>query len=349
MNKYLRINVVIEITGKEELDIMVFGHKLSEYPYNALKKFKCFTCKEGEKASVEKECDYVVTIKDDMSLVSEETVFNAIEYMEDCNAASIKFGSGNIVMRGIYGEDVTSKLSYDSEETISIKDNYMVEAAYKGIARRNILKALKNGAIVVDSANTYIGDDAVISKGVKLYPNVTIYGNTFIDENANIESGCYIRDSKIGKNTTVIMSRIEDSEVGNACRVGPYAYFRNNSVIKDECRIGDFVEIKNSTLDKGVKAAHLAYIGDASVGEETNVGCGSIFVNYNGVIKQHTTVGKNVFIGSNSNLIAPITVGDNAYIAAGSTVTDDVPGDVLCIARERQIVKTNWKRQKKEK
>lgn len=345
---YLKINIVIEKTDRPELDVLVFGHKLSEYPKRALTNFKIIHSDKGAKANPDKDCDYVVTIKDDMALVNEKMVFDAVRFMEENGAASVRFGKGSIVMRGIYGEDVKSALSFENEETVSVEDNLTVEKVYKGISKRNIKKALQNGAIIIDSSNTYIGDDVVIEKGAKIYPNVTIYGRTTIGSGTNIESGCYIRDSKIGKNSTVIMSRIEDSEVGNSCRVGPFAYFRNKSVIKDECRIGDFVEIKNSTLEKGVKAAHLAYIGDASVGEETNVGCGSIFVNYNGVIKQHTTVGKNVFIGSNSNLIAPITVGDNAYIAAGSTVTDDVPGDVLCIARERQVVKTNWKRQKKE-
>ena len=128
-----------------------------------------------------------------------------------------------------------------------------------------------------------------------------------------------------------------DAKVGKECYVGDFAVIEAGAVIGDGCRVGDYVEVKNSILRDGVKAAHLAYIGDAEVGEGTNIGCGTVFANYDGKFKHRTEVGKNVFVGCNANLIAPIKVGDGAFIAGGSTVTDDVPAGEICFGRARQV------------
>ena len=141
---------------------------------------------------------------------------------------------------------------------------------------------------------------------------------------------------------------IVESSIGDRCTVGPYAYLRPHSSVGNGCKIGDFVEVKNSEIRDGAKVPHLSYIGDGYVGERTNIGCGVIFVNYNGVKKCRTVVEKDVFVGCNTNLVAPVTVGEGAYIAAGSTVTDDVPENSLCIARARQVIKTDWKKPGKE-
>src|SRR5690606_31332790 len=137
-------------------------------------------------------------------------------------------------------------------------------------------------------------------------------------------------------------STILESSVSNDSKVGPYAYLRPNSHIGKNVKIGDFVEVKNSTIGDNSKASHLAYIGDAKVGNNVNVGCGVVFVNYNGKIKQETIVGDNAFIGSNSNLVAPVVVKEWGYIAAGSTITDKVDRGHLAIARARQVCKADW-------
>ena len=147
-----------------------------------------------------------------------------------------------------------------------------------------------------------------------------------------------IIDSEIEEGASVTCSHLYHSKVGKNTTVGPFARLRDAD-IRDNCRIGDFVEIKNSQLNNGVKCAHLAYVGDAKVGDNTNIGCGSVFCNYDGKLKHHTEVGKNVFIGANVNLVAPLSIGDNTYIAAGTTVTKDVTDNGFVIGRVRQEIK----------
>lgn len=207
-----------------------------------------------------------------------------------------------------------------------------------------VRELISQNVIIDDARTVYIDKECIIGKGVRLEPNIILEGRVVIGDNSVIGANSTLRNCSIGENTIVRSSYIEDSKVGDRVTIGPFAYIRKDSVIADNCRIGDFVEIKKSVLHKGVKSAHLTYIGDAEVGECTNVGCGTVFANYNGIIKQRTVVGKRVFIGCNSNLVAPLSVGDNAYIAAGSTVTADVPNESLCIARQRQIIKPDWRK-----
>jgi bifunctional UDP-N-acetylglucosamine pyrophosphorylase/glucosamine-1-phosphate N-acetyltransferase len=144
---------------------------------------------------------------------------------------------------------------------------------------------------------------------------------------------------KIGDENAVIQSNLSECNIADRCSVGPFSTLRNGADIGNDCRVGDYVEIKKSVLRDGVKAAHLAYIGDAEIGKKTNVGCGTVFANYNGKIKRKTVVGENVFIGANANLVAPLSVGDNSFIAAGSTITENIPENSFAIAREKQITK----------
>jgi bifunctional UDP-N-acetylglucosamine pyrophosphorylase/glucosamine-1-phosphate N-acetyltransferase len=155
-------------------------------------------------------------------------------------------------------------------------------------------------------------------------------------------------NSKIGRETQIQCSVILNSEIGEQTTVGPFAYIRPGSIIGSRVRIGDFVEIKNSQIGDESKISHLTYVGDGIVGKDVNLGCGVIFVNYDGEKKSNTVVGDHAFIGCNTNLIAPVKVGDNAYVAAGSTVTEDVPEGALAIARSRQINKEGWVEKRKK-
>ena len=141
---------------------------------------------------------------------------------------------------------------------------------------------------------------------------------------------------------TVENSVLQGAVVGRQSKVGPYAYLRPGTVIGDGCRVGDFVELKNALVGNGTKISHLTYVGDAELGEEINIGCGVVFVNYNGKQKFKTKVGDRAFIGCNTNLVSPVNVGEGAYIAAGATVTKDIPADALCIARAREVIKPGW-------
>lgn len=194
---------------------------------------------------------------------------------------------------------------------------------------------LKNKNVIID-ANCKIHSEAII------LVNSVILGNSKIGKNAVIGPNSVIIDSEIGENTQVLSSYVTNSVIGNNTTVGPFASVKKNSVIGEMCRIGNFVEIKNSKIKANTKAAHLAYIGDSEIGYDCNFGCGSITVNYDGKNKYKTIIGDNVFVGSNSNLVAPLTISDNSFIACGSTITSDVPKNTLSIARSRQINKTNY-------
>lgn len=209
--------------------------------------------------------------------------------------------------------------------------------------RREIaIRHLENGVDFEDIDTVYIDETVEIEPGAYIGPCVTLKGKTRIGAGSQILQNSRIVDSEIGQNVLVQSSVILESSVGNGTQVGPFAYMRPNSHVGENCKIGDFVEIKNSTFGNGSKSAHLTYIGDADVGEDVNLGCGIVFVNYDGNNKYRTTVGNGAFIGCNTNLISPVNVGDGAYIAAGSTLTEDVPKDSLGIARARQTNIGGW-------
>ena len=201
------------------------------------------------------------------------------------------------------------------------------------------LKKFIDGGVIIPYPDTVLIEEAVeIGRGSIINAFSMIKGRTKIGEDNDIGPFCVIENAEIGDGNRIIQSNLKDCKIGGGTTVGPFAYLRAGAEVGDSCRIGDFVEIKNSKLKKGVKAAHLAYIGDAEIGESTNVGCGTVFANFNGKIKQKTSVGANVFIGANVNLVAPLSVGDNSFIAAGSTITDNIPENSFAIARERQSV-----------
>lgn len=192
---------------------------------------------------------------------------------------------------------------------------------------------------IKDKRSVFIDKTVIIGENVTIYENNRLEGETVIDDGTVLLPGNYIVNGKIGKNCKIHNSQIEDAKVGDRCIVGPFARLRPDTVLKDGVHIGNFVEIKNSVIGSGTKANHLAYVGDADVGENCNIGCGAIFVNYNGRIKQRSCVGDNCFIGSNCNVVSPVNIADNAYICAGTTVTDDVNNDDFVIGRVRQEVK----------
>ena len=212
--------------------------------------------------------------------------------------------------------------------------------------RKKALALLGEGVLFVDIENVYIDDEVKIGKGSMIGPCVTIEGDTAIGENCAIYQNSRIVDSKIGNGTTIQSSVILSSEIGENTSVGPFAYIRPGSRIGNDCKVGDFVEVKNSTFGDGTKSAHLTYIGDSDLGKNINLGCGVVFVNYDGKNKHRSTVGDGAFIGCNSNIVSPVNIGAGAYVAAGTTVTEDVPEDALSIGRSKQENKKNWAKDK---
>ena len=208
---------------------------------------------------------------------------------------------------------------------------------------------LLNGVTIIDPAATYIEADVEIGQDTIVYPGAMLHGNTKIGRECIIGMNTSITNSTIGDNTEVKNSTIIDSTVGENTIVGPYAYLRPKSNIGNNVKIGDFVEVKNATIEDNSKASHLSYIGDAHVGKDVNIGCGVVFVNYDGKNKFKSVVKDGAFIGSNSNLVAPVTIEEKGYIATGSTITDDVPNGALAVARARQVVKEGWVEKKAQR
>ena len=189
------------------------------------------------------------------------------------------------------------------------------------------------------SDNIYIDKDAVVEEGAVVFPNNYIGAGSVIKSGAVLRPNNIIENSVVEEGAVVTASVLESAHVGKRAQVGPFCYMRAGAKVGEGCKAGDFVEIKNASLGDGTKASHLAYVGDCDVGAGCNVGCGVIFVNYDGKQKHRSKVGDRAFIGSNSNIIAPVNIGDDAYIAAGTTITEDVPGAALVIGRSRQTVK----------
>lgn len=206
---------------------------------------------------------------------------------------------------------------------------------------------MEAGVEFVDIFTAYIDDEVEIEAGAFIANNVTLKGKTIIRAGATIGQSSVIKDSEIGAGTSVEASYIYESKIGENTSVGPFAYIRPGSVIGNGCKVGDFVEVKNSTMGDSSKSAHLTYIGDADIGERVNLGCGVVFVNYDGAVKYRSTISDDAFVGCNTNIISPVNVGEGAYVAAASTVTEDVPADALCIGRVKQSVKEGWVKNRK--
>ena len=200
----------------------------------------------------------------------------------------------------------------------------------------------EKGVTFIDARTAYIDEGVRIGAGTVIYPCVVIEGDVEIGENCVIGQNSRIKDSVIGSGTSVQSSVILESTVGSNTSVGPFAYLRPGSEVGNGCKVGDFVEIKNSKLGDGAKAAHLTYIGDSDVGERVNLGCGVVFVNYDGSRKYRSVVEDGAFIGCNVNLVSPVHVGKDAYVAAGSTITSDVPDGALYVARARGKSLEGW-------
>ena len=228
------------------------------------------------------------------------------------------------------------------EEIMAVNSRAQLAQVETIIRRRINLAHMEAGVTLVHPENTYIGPDVVIGRDTIIEPGVTLEGRTVIGEDCHIGQNSRLTNTTLARGVDVTHSTLRESTVDEDACIGPYAYLRPGSVIGKRVRIGDFVEVKKSVIGDDSKAAHLTYIGDAEVGKNVNIGCGVVFVNYDGKKKSKTIVGDNAFVGSNCNLVAPVTIEPGAFLAAGSTITNNVPADALAIARGRQRNIEGW-------
>jgi len=240
------------------------------------------------------------------------------------------------------GKSVGALKVKDGSEILGVNDRLQLYQASEAIRKRINENLMKSGVTLIDPASTYINADVEIGIDTLIYPGVILEAGTKIGEDCIIGPNSRIVSSVIGNNVEVNNSIVLESSIGDGTKVGPFAYIRPGSVVGCNVKIGDFVELKKADIGDKTKISHLTYVGDAKVGKNVNIGCGVVFVNYDGKQKHKTIVGDNAFIGCNTNLVAPVTVGNDSYIAAGSTITEEVPEHALAIARERQVNKEGW-------
>lgn len=271
-----------------------------------------------------------------------QALFNALKNVSNDNVQGEYYLPDVIEILKKQGEIVVAYQTSDFNETLGVNDRVALAEAESTMRKRINEAHMRAGVTIIDSQNTYIDSDVEIGRDTVIYPGTIIKGKTVIGEDCMIGPNSEIQACEIGNDTVIKQSVAHHSSIGSQVNIGPFAHIRPESLISDDVKIGNFVELKKTKFGKGSKASHLSYIGDAEVGEDVNLGCGSITVNYDGKRKFLTKIEDGVFVGCNSNLVAPVTIGKGAYIAAGSTITQDVPRDALSIARARQVNKENY-------
>lgn len=277
------------------------------------------------------------------------TLFKALKQISNDNAQGEYYLTDVIEIIKKDAGKIAAYLTPDFDETLGINDRVALQEAERILKERINREHLLNGVTIIDPLTTYIHPDVKIEQDAIIHPGSIIKGNSIIKQHAEIGPYTEIINCTVGEHTIIKQSVARDSVIGSGVQIGPYTHIRPETDVKDKAKIGNFVELKKATIGKHSKVSHLSYLGDASVGDHVNVGCGTITVNYDGKRKHVTTIEDDAFVGCNSNLIAPVTIGKRAYVAAGSTITDDVPAEALSIARSRQTNKEGYVNQLKSR
>ncbi|SDJ17195.1 bifunctional UDP-N-acetylglucosamine diphosphorylase/glucosamine-1-phosphate N-acetyltransferase GlmU [Natribacillus halophilus] len=278
--------------------------------------------------------------------IDNEALFSALQEVTNDNAQEEYYLPDVIEILKARGEKISAWETPDAAEALGINDRVALADAEKTMQRRINEYWMKQGVTFVDPDHTYVSVDTELGADTTIYPGTMLRGQTVIGEGCEIGPHSDITDSRVVDFTTIKQSTVSASVIGEHVHIGPFAHIRPDSSIAQGAKVGNFVEIKNTEVGKGSKANHLSYIGDAELGEDVNLGCGAITVNYDGKEKHVTTIEDGAFIGCNANLVAPVTIGQNSFVAAGSTITDDVPGESLSIARARQTNKDGYLKEK---
>lgn len=271
-------------------------------------------------------------------------LFKALDKIDNNNEKGEYYLTDVIGIQVSENKKVQSFILEDKMEILGVNSKVELTQAGKVLRDRKNRELMEEGVILIDPETTYVEESVKVGRDTVLYPGVVLQGKTVIGENCEIIGNSRIIDSVLGNNIRVESSVIEESILEDGVTMGPFAHIRPKSLLKEKVHIGNFVEVKKSTLEKGVKAGHLTYLGDAQVGENTNIGAGTITCNYDGVNKFKTVIGKDAFIGSDSMLVAPVNIGEKALIGAGSVITKDVPSNSLAVSRSKQIIKTDWRK-----
>ncbi len=295
----------------------------------------------GDATAQEKKVDEINT---GAYCVKSEVLWSALKNLKRNNRQSEYYLTDIIAYAKNKGLRLSGYIAKNEKEVIGVNDRADLALAEQTMRHWVNDKLMASGVTIIDPESTYISPDAKVARDTTIYPNTYIYGSSVVGTGSKIGPSVWLEDCALGRDVWVKFScYITNAKIKDSVTVGPFAHIRPEAEILSNAKIGNFVEIKKSTIGKGSKVPHLSYVGDAYLGESVNIGAGTITCNYDGVNKHRTTIGDNVFIGSDTMLVAPITVGAGAVTGAGSTITKDVPGGALAIARARQTVIEQWK------
>jgi bifunctional UDP-N-acetylglucosamine pyrophosphorylase / glucosamine-1-phosphate N-acetyltransferase len=270
-------------------------------------------------------------------------LFDALHSLAADNAQGEYYLTDLVAVYRRAGRIVETLCADDAAELRGVNNRIDLAELSAVIFDRKRRTLMLGGVTLEDPATTFVEPDVAIGADTILGPGVTLTGRTTIGERCRIHAGCRLTDARLDTDVTVLdHSVITSSTVRSRASVGPFAHLRPGSDVAEDARVGNFVELKKTRLGPRSKAGHLAYLGDATIGADVNIGAGTITCNYDGERKHQTTIEDGVFVGSDSQLVAPVTIGRNAYVGAGSSITEDVPPDSLAIARARQTNKGGW-------
>ncbi len=271
-------------------------------------------------------------------------IFKTAFVLEHLDNVDCKNKSGEFYLTDLFQDHFSVKpVLFDNAETfVGVNTLEQLEFVSEKLRQEKNAQLRDSGVRFMDSRSTYIDWEISIGEGTLIYPNVILEGKTTIGTDVVIGAGSVITDSKVDDSVEIkSYSVLEECHVRSKAVIGPFARLRPKAVIGEESKIGNFVEIKKSELHRGVKVSHLSYVGDAEIGDNTNIGCGFITCNYDGANKHKTTIGKNTFIGSDSQTVAPVTIGDNCFVASSTTVTNSMKDGDFAISRGKQMTKEN--------
>ncbi len=271
-----------------------------------------------------------------------EFLREALAEVSTDNAQGEKYLTDVVAISRRRGLGVHAHLVDDLWQTEGVNDKVQLARLGAELNRRTVEQAMRDGAIVIDPATTWIDSDVTIGPDTVIHPGTQIHGATTIGVECVIGPDTTLKDVEVGDRATVVRTQAVLAEIGPGASVGPFSFLRPGTKLGPRGKIGGFVETKNAEIGEGAKVPHLTYCGDATIGEGANIGAGTIFANYDGVTKGHTTVGAASFIGSNSVIVAPRTIADGAYVAAGSAVVSDVGPGQLAVTRAQQRNIDGW-------
>lgn len=335
------------------LDTKICGRSIIDWVKNAVNKWHhkfVSTGPDDDVLTVFRDnitsAKWTVVIYADMPLLERRSIETALEYAVLKGVNALQLPRGYIFNTEFVKTNdeflLTDFVPVNPADYTVALGNAQIAKIRGEINLRINFEYIQKGVQIISVKDTYIDCPVEIGAGTVIEPNTYIYGETRIGQNVKIMSGSRIENATIGDGTVINASEIFDSTIGKGAQIGPNAHVRPQCTLADGVHIGNFVEVKKSVIGRNSKIKHLTYIGDGTVGENCNIGCGVVFCNFDGKEKHTVTVKDGVFIGSNSSLVAPLTVGENAFIGAGSVITDDVPADSLAIARARQAIKPDW-------